>query len=96
MPEAALQPGGVVLEVLPDAEVVVQHGVQDAPVQIPLQCLGQHEALAQARNGHIQRQHTLPHPMSEPLKPAEHTHKQSISEANDMTINVYEEGSPSG
>lgn len=59
-PEAALQAGGVILEVLPDAEVVVEHGVQHAPVQVPLQRLGQHEALAQPRNGDIQRQHSLP------------------------------------
>ena len=47
------------LEVLLNAEVVIQHGVKNAPVQVPLQRLGQHEALAQTRDGHIQRQHTL-------------------------------------
>lgn len=59
MPEAALQFGGIMLEGLLDAEVVIQHGVKNAPVQIPLQRLGQHEALAQPRDGHIQCQHTL-------------------------------------
>lgn len=50
------------LEVFLDAELVIQHGIQNAPVQVPLQRLRQHEALSQPRYCHIERQHTLASP----------------------------------
>ena len=42
-------------------EVLPKHAVQQAPVQVPLQGLSQHELLAQPKAGcaHMQRQHPL-------------------------------------
>jgi hypothetical protein len=71
-PEPALQPGDIMLEIFPDAEIVIQHGVQDAPVQVPLQCFCQHELLSKTGYCDIQRQNTLLH-----KRTGSFTHKSS-------------------
>ncbi len=60
-PEPPLQGFCIFQKCRLEPEVLPKHAVQQAPVQVPLQGLSQHELLAQPKAGcaHMQRQHPL-------------------------------------
>lgn len=56
LPETSLEGSRAVQEVPADAEALIKHAVEQAPLKVPLQGLREHEALPHAGRGHIQGQ----------------------------------------
>mmetsp|Transcript_2717 Transcript_2717/g.10028 ORF Transcript_2717/g.10028 Transcript_2717/m.10028 type:complete len:292 (-) Transcript_2717:188-1063(-) len=58
-PKPLLQDGHVAQKVPFYGELLVEHEVEDAPIQVPLQGLREHDLVPEARDGVVQRKHVF-------------------------------------